>query len=279
MDIPWKLKSRVFSAIDFIGKPSLLYFMQRNLTRRSRVGTVEVSSDWIKHKNKLEKHAACGRVFEFGAGKSLSQNLYLSDVVNEQVVVDVNPMVEISAVEAVRSQLSRVVQLRSSQIIRKIEDLEQYGIRYQAPYDASRTDFDDCSFDACVSNNTLEHIPEESIMAILSELRRTLKDSGVILAKIDYSDHYAHTDSSISLLNFLRFDNETWRKYNHSCHYQNRLRHFDFVRLFAAAGFAVIEQEVHYEEEHIPREVIDAFATADSSWRATSAYFVLGKVD
>ena len=279
MNIPWKLKSLVFAAIDFIGMPSMLYFMQRNLTRRSRVGVVKVSADWIKHKEKLEKYLARGLVFEFGAGKTLSQNLYLSDVVEEQIVVDLHPMVEIRAVEAVRAQLSSIVQLRSDQKIEKIEDLEQYGVRYKAPYDASRTDLNDCSLDACVSTNTLEHIPEDSIMAILLELRRTLKNTGIISAKIDYSDHYAHTDSSISLLNFLKFNDEAWNKHNHACHYQNRLRHYDFLRLFAAAGFAVVEQELHYEEECIPREVTDAFADADPSWRATSAHIVLSKIN
>jgi hypothetical protein len=263
--------------IDFFNAPNVLYFLQRNITKRSRIGQLNVSPIWSSHKKTLKEYGACEKVFEFGAGKSLAQNLYLSDTVNEQLVVDLNPMIELGLVENVREQLSKIIVLKSNSIIKKIEDFEKYGIHYKAPYDASKTDLSDKSIDACISTNTLEHIPESSIVSIFSELRRTLKDSGIISAQIDYSDHYAHTDDTISLLNYLKFDDKTWKRYNHNCHYQNRLRHYDYLRIFKEIGFIVVEEELVFAESNIPSELIEAFKKNDETWKATSSRIVLKK--
>jgi hypothetical protein len=56
---------------------------------------------------------------------------------------------------------------------------------------------------------------------------------------VDLSDHWSHGDPSIGEVNFLRYPPRQWRRLNPSNHFQNRLRHSDYLRLFAAAGFAV----------------------------------------
>ena len=63
--------------------------------------------------------------------------------------------------------------------------------------------------------------------------------------KIDYTDHYSHTDKSIGPYNFLSFGEGAWKLLNPRNHYQNRLRHIDYIKIFIAAGFQVIEE--HYE--------------------------------
>jgi hypothetical protein len=40
----------------------------------------------------------------------------------------------------------------------------------------------------------------------------------------------------------LYYADEEWEKYNPSLHYQNRLRHRDYVELFAQQGFEVLEE-------------------------------------
>ena len=40
-------------------------------------------------------------------------------------------------------------------------------------------------------------------MEILLGVHRLLVPNGILTAKIDYSDHYSHTDRNISKLNFL----------------------------------------------------------------------------
>lgn len=277
MNIPWRLKSTIFGLIDFLNAPSALYFLQKYVTGRSKVGSLQISPIWKAHKKYLDKYSSTENVFEFGAGKNLAQNLFISDIVTNQIVVDLNPMIDFALVDNVRSQISDLVALKSQSEISSLDELSLYGIEYRAPYDASKTDFTDKSLSACISTNTLEHIPKDSIKAIFSELFRTLKDDGIVSAKIDYSDHYAHTDKSISLLNYLKFDEGAWKRYNHDCHYQNRLRHRDYVEIFNRCGFVVIEEELSYAEDSIPAEIAEAFSDKDATWCATSAHLILKK--
>ena len=91
-------------------------------------------------------------------------------------------------------------------------DLEQnYNIKYLSPIDMRKTSFKDKQFHCCVSTNTLEHIPRDDIILIFQELKRICKNGGSILAYIDYSDHYSHTDSKIHNLNFLKFSEKNWK--------------------------------------------------------------------
>ena len=144
--------------------------------------------------------------------------------------------------------------------------------------DAAKTVFEDGSIDACISTNTLEHIPENSIRLIFKELQRVLKANGVVSARIDYSDHYAHTDSSISLLNYLQYSDAEWKKFNHNSHYQNRLRHYDYVELFKSCGFEIVEQNFKFECRKIPEKIEKKFEGNDDVWAATSAHVVLKKI-
>lgn len=277
MNIPWKFKSSIFGLIDFFNAPSALYFLQKYVTGRSKIVNLRISPIWQAHKKYLKQYSSTENVFEFGAGKSLAQNFFISDIVTNQIVVDLNQMFDFELANNVRDQISKIVALKSHCQINSLDELASYGIEYRSPYDASKTDLSDKSLSACISTNTLEHIPKDSIIAIFSELYRTLKDDGIVSAKIDYSDHYAHTDKSISLLNYLRFEEGAWKKYNHNCHYQNRLRHYEYVELFKSCGFVVIEEELSYAEDDIPTEIIEAFEGKDETWSATSSHIILKK--
>ena len=277
MNIPWKLKSLIFGVIDFFDAPRVLYFLQKHVTKRSRVGNLNISPIWQNHKFYLKKYNATGQIFEFGAGKTLAQNLFLSDVIEKQVVVDLNPMIDLDFVEDARRQISKLVDLKSNIKIKTVLKLAPYGIEYRAPYDAAQTDFNEKSIDGCISTNTLEHIPEENIISIFLELHRILKDDGIISASIDYSDHYAHKDKTISMLNYLKFDQNRWKKYNHNCHYQNRLRHYEYLKIFKKCGFIIIEEKLLFSAIDIPPELIETYKNKDETWKATSAHIILKK--
>lgn len=263
--------------IDLFNKPRMLYFLQKYITKRSQVGTLSILDNWKVHKKSLEKYNATKNVFEIGAGKNLAQNFFLSEIIKKQLVIDINPMIDLEIVNNVRFQISKFVELKSQTEINSIEDLTSYGIIYRAPYDAAKTDLKDKTLDACISTATLEHIPKEDIISIFDELYRTLKDDGIVSAIIDYSDHYAHTDKSISLLNYLKFDEKSWEKYNHNCHYQNRLRHYDYLEIFNSCGFVLMEEELVFGENNIPTEIIEAYKDKDKKWKATRAHLVLKK--
>ena len=99
---------------------------------------------------------------------------------------------------------------------------------------------------------TLEHIRKIDLYD-LKELYRIIKAGGLVSAVIDYSDHYSHSDSSISQLNFLRFSESEWKTYNHRYHYQNRLRHERYIELFQHYGFKLIKAELDLPDERFIR--------------------------
>ena len=122
MNIPWKLKSKIFRLIDFFNAPGALYFLQKYVTKRSKIGILGISPIWETHKKYLKKYSATENVFEFGAGKNLAQNVFLSDTVNNQVVVDLNPMLDFELVNNVRCQISKIVDLKSHVKINSLVD-------------------------------------------------------------------------------------------------------------------------------------------------------------
>ena len=276
-NIPWKIKSLIFSFIDYLSLQKLLYFLQKRITRRSRINLLVDFPDWKMHKDALNKYQTKNVVFEFGAGKSLVQNLYLSNFVQKQCVVDLYPMLDFKLVNSECEQLLEIENLRSRIKIKNLKDLEHYGIYYMAPYDSTKIHLSDKSIEACISTNTLEHIPKVDIILIFSELYKKLKDQGIVSLIIDYSDHYAHTDKNISLLNFLKFSHHQWKRYNHKIHFQNRLRHFEYIDIFEKIGFRTIKEDLFYAEKNIPSLILDSYKNLNPSWKATSAHIILKK--
>jgi len=275
MNINWKLKSFIFSLLVLTRSYRLLYFIQKYITKRSEITNLKVSRNWKFHEENFKSHAPNPTIFEFGAGKDLSQNLYLSKIFNKQVLVDIFPMLDLDLVEKARILLKKAKILNSQKKINEISDLKFYDIDYIAPCDASDTGFDDDFFDGCISTNTLEHIPKNDIVKIFNELKRIIRKSGFISIIIDYSDHYAHTDKNISLLNFLTFNEKKWRKYNHKCHFQNRLRHNEYREIFLDLNFKIIMEKEIQEEKSIPKSLLSKYDSSDSSWKSTKGYFLL----
>jgi SAM-dependent methyltransferase len=118
--------------------------------------------------------------------------------------------------------------------------LSTFKINYQI-MDARKLTFEKDSFDLILSNTTLEHIPPDDLQQILTSFHQVLKPEGLMSHLIDMSDHFEHSDHSITAYNYLQFDSETWAKFNTPFLYQNRLRCPDYVRLMDKAGFDSIE--------------------------------------
>jgi SAM-dependent methyltransferase len=97
-------------------------------------------------------------------------------------------------------------------------------------------------FDGVISTNTFEHISPDEIPKVLSECHRVLKPRGVLSLRIDYVDHYSYFDRRVSPYNFLHYSDAAWKIFNPPDHYQNRLRHSDYVGMLEKAGFVVVEQ-------------------------------------
>lgn len=121
---------------------------------------------------------------------------------------------------------------------------DKYRIELLVPCDSAKTGLKDHSIDFIYSHNVFEHIPPALIPSIMDECFRVLNDDGIIVFVIDYSDHYAGFDKSITPYNFLRYSEKKWKRYNPGLHYVNRLRHGDFVRIFKQSGFEIVEASV-----------------------------------
>jgi Methyltransferase domain len=189
--------------------------------------------------------------YEFGAGWDLTVPLsYWALGVDQQVVVDIrrNLRPELVALTVARfrllaAQLEAGVgqPLRSPGSADGTDDLGRaFGIEYLAPCDARRTGLATASVDFVTSTSTLEHVPAEDILPLLTECRRLLAPAGGISCRIDLRDHFSDFDDGLSPYNFLRYSDSTWRLVNSSLGYQNRLRRPDYLELFAEAGLTVV---------------------------------------
>ena len=123
------------------------------------------------------------------------------------------------------------------------EFLGMINLQYLSPADATRLPLPEASFDVHFSRAVLEHVPAEQIVAILQEANRLLKPEGMLFHNIDPSDHFAHGDPSISLINFLQFSDREWGKWaGNKYMYHNRLRAHELRRLFESTGVYILRQ-------------------------------------
>ena len=119
--------------------------------------------------------------------------------------------------------------------------LELCNIRYYAPGDAANTKIDESSIDFHTSYTVFEHIPEKTLIDIVIEGNRIVRKDGLFVHRIDYSDHFSHSDKSISAINFLQYNETEWSKYaGNRFMYMNRMRHDDFEGLFRSCGHKML---------------------------------------
>lgn len=130
--------------------------------------------------------------------------------------------------------------------------LRMTRIEYVSPADAAHLSVDSGSFDFHISYTVMEHIPPEVIVAILLEARRLLKPDGLLLHHIDCSDHFSHSDKSISAINFLQFSEAEWSKLaGNQFMYHNRLRAYEYIELFKCAGVKIIRERQAIDENSL----------------------------
>ena len=271
MNIPWRLKSAAFSVIDVVGDGPL-YFAQKYITRRAAPRGGVISPNWLFHQKAIREHGS-KRVLEFGAGKDLVQNLFLAQDGIEQTVVDLFDMLDLSLVNGAIANLD-LMGVPTKGAVHSRADLKTlYRIDYIAPLDMANTPFADGAFDACISTNTLEHIPRQVIAAIWQECKRVICAGGFVSAKIDYSDHYAHTDRALGPLNYLRFTEAEWQRFNYKNHYQNRMRHQHHLDLLIGAGFEIVS-ELATEYAEPPAVVVPEAVTGNDTDYAQTGFLV-----
>lgn len=264
----WKYKAllqQAFSLIPF--GEEMNYFSQKKVTK----SLPSNPSTFIKKITEAEKHFDVFNkyhhnqnnediiFYEFGAGQDLMiPFIFYSFGISKQILTDIRNLAKIELVNHTIRQFKKI-NLDNIKIKRipdqyldgktKIECLSQlkqyYGIEYLAPCDARKTDLESNSINFVTSTNTLEHIPLQDIQMILKECHRLLKPNSIMSFIIDYRDHYSFFDKNISVYNFLRYPDFIWKIFNPSLHYQNRLRHKDYLNLIKSSGFVILEEHLN----------------------------------
>ena len=100
------------------------------------------------------------------------------------------------------------------------------------------------SYEFICSNNTLEHILEAPLIAILKHFKGLLSHGGGSSHFIDLSDHFGHFDRSITAYNFLKFSPLQWRLIDNDIQPQNRLRWPQYLEIFTKLGYPVVQEKV-----------------------------------
>ena len=121
-----------------------------------------------------------------------------------------------------------------------LETVTNGVIKYSAPSDARKTGLPASSIDVVFSNSVLEHVPPQTIVELMQESNRILRPGGLMFHSVDCGDHYSYMDKRLTQLNFLRYSENEWRRYNNHFLYQNRLRPREFPRMAESAGFEVV---------------------------------------
>lgn len=232
----WRIKCLGFYAFRVF--PPLLRFSQKYLTRRYFEDvTPELLAALDFHVENFKRLPPGSTVMEFGAGRNLLCALLLSHAGAGRVhAFDLNRLATVEQVNGVITQLRQRMDGDWPEL-RTLDDLARYRIEYHAPGDARNTGLEKVDF--ICTTSTLEHIPEQALREIHRECARLRPR--FISHIIDYHDHYASFDKSISRANFYRYGETAWRFWNPSMHYQNRLRHSDQIALLAAAGFRPVK--------------------------------------
>ena len=135
--------------------------------------------------------------------------------------------------------------------------MELCEIKYLTRTDAGRLGGEhDGGFDIHLSHWALEHVPPNDLRSVLESAARLLKPGGVSAHKIDHTDHFAHDDPSLELMDFLRFDDSEWagRAEEDGFVYVNRLRAPEYPPVFAASGLA-IRVERNFVDEASVRQI------------------------
>lgn len=306
----WKLKARLQNAAaalpPALGNP-VYYFAQRHflgLRTTDPVSRLQAGLEIVRRIEQHKRTVAGATVLEVGTGHQLNLPvaLWLSGAA-EVTTVDINRYVKDQLVrsdvaymrdhqqelqetfgprastETFQARFARLAQSRTLDQL-----LNAANIHYNAPADAAHLDLPDGSVDYHVSYTVLEHIHPATLSAILREGKRVLKPGGLLVHCIDFSDHFSHSDSSISSVNFLQFSDREWSRLGgNRFMYHNRLRVDEFRDLLEQAGLDVIGMEPFVDEraknllEHggFPLDV--RFRVKSPAINATSHAWVVGR--
>jgi SAM-dependent methyltransferase len=255
------------------------YFFQKHVTKTMPISNGSFHAKIAeagKHLAFFEQYAEgvernSARFYEFGAGWNLIVPIVFSmSGIKSQVITDYRVLARldlvndtISRMKSCKSRIEGPGGMRLEANIPNMRNvtttsdlLQEYGIAFLAPRSASSTGLPSDSFDFVSNTVTFEHIPEGDIVDVFQECFRILKPNGLMSCCIDLRDHCAQQDKSISIYNFLKYSDLTWRIINSSLAFQNRLRFADYLEMIERKTEFIVLQIEKEEPDEADLEVL-----------------------
>lgn len=257
----WQTKSRIFRIINTLPfSQEILYRLQRHITKEVPrkdyiLDRLLIAARKIKQEaNLAEISSSSAHYVEIGAGRDLALAVALRMLGVEKITcIDLFPLAKPYLINKAASYISKKIGI-SPPSIQTFKDLEEFGIHYIAPSSLADANINYDSVDVFYTTDTLEHIPRNTLSHLISEISTILKPRGILVNFIDYSDHYARSDNSISPFNFLKYSKQEWSKHNTPLHFVNRMRHSEYINLFLKNNFILVQ--VSSEEEQSPKNLV-----------------------
>lgn len=163
------------------------------------------------------------KVLDIGSGSDLSLPLLMTKQVNSVIASDVNRLANNYLIGNIVNRIGLI-------------SLDESGLEYVV-YQPPILPFENSYFDMITSTSVLEHVPKSQLPVLANEIFRLLKKGGVSTHHIAHKDHWSDSDVAIPPMNYLKYSEKEWKKYNPPLLYQNRLLSTDFVSIFGNAGF------------------------------------------
>lgn len=266
----WILKAIIQKGISWLpASQKINYLFQKHVTKGVQLSD-QYFSDKLGHATDhlrfYEKHGTESpfEALELGSGWYPVVPIALFLAGAEKVIsIDISPLMTHKGVlETVQKYLHRYDSGKLDQLKPYIksdrlkalknlayEDLSKDDLLYRLNMrflikDARDTGFEDNTFDLVCSNNTYEHIYPHILKDIIREFQRIVKPGGLNSHFIDMSDHFAHLDQSITIYNYLRFNEKQWKRIDNSVQPQNRLRLSDYKKMYAEEDIEILEEEI-----------------------------------
>lgn len=241
----WKIKSYIFRTLSVMPFGTHLHFqLQKHVTKewpRSSSTLEQLLIAARRVYQSTEGHR--GHLLEIGAGRDLAVAVALRLMGVERVTcVDVSRLAQPGLVDHAAAYMADRLGVTAPRF-NNWADIERFRISYCAPTHLQHATLEPSSFDCFFSIDTLEHIPLEDLRVVLMEAKRLLKAGGICVHCIDYGDHYARSDNGLSRFNFLTYTERDWQPFNSQYQYVNRLRHSQYLKLFADVGMKLIRDE------------------------------------
>jgi SAM-dependent methyltransferase len=221
----WKIKALVQNTISYLPSSlsyTLYYFLQRNLGSLKEVNPVTELTKGIdiwKTIEKQGKNPSNKTFFEVGTGRiALVPLSFWLMGAHKTITIDANPYIKTQLIreslqyildnkEEINNLFGNLLDNRRWEIFLSFAGSSNYSknsflklcnIIYIAPGDAANSYLKNDSIDFHISNLVFEHIPLDILERILIEGNRIVRKGGLFIHDIDYSDHFSHSDLSIS---------------------------------------------------------------------------------